>query len=119
MAASLTWREVFMGISTLNYRTSSSNFYKNFEPWIIYHYTFSWLLINWNDFHWFHFVDIDECAEADQGGCDFQCSNYEGGYYCSCDVGYRLMDDDKSCEGTLKTILKINNVETKPGVGAC
>ena len=44
-------------------------------------------------------VDIDECAEADQGGCETKCSNYEGGYYCTCDVGYRLRDDGKTCEG--------------------
>ena len=52
------------------------------------------------------FEDVDECAEPDQGGCEFQCSNYEGGYYCSCDVGYRLMDDDKSCEGKFARILQ-------------
>lgn len=70
-------------------------------------------------FYWFLFIDVDECAEGDQGGCEFKCSNYEGGYYCSCDVGYRLMDDDKSCEGKFRIILRINNVVTDPGVGAC
>ena len=46
------------------------------------------------------FSDVDECAEADEGGCEHTCTNYEGGYYCSCNDGYRLMGDDKSCEGT-------------------
>ena len=46
------------------------------------------------------FSDVDECAEADEGGCEHTCTNYEGGYYCSCNAGYRLMDDDQGCEGT-------------------
>ena len=45
-------------------------------------------------------VDIDECALPNQGGCEHTCHNYEGGYYCTCPAGYRLMDDDKGCEGT-------------------
>lgn len=61
--------------------------------------------LNENCFLLISFEDVDECAEADQGGCEFKCSNYEGGYYCSCDVGYRLMDDDKSCEGKFTTTL--------------
>ena len=49
----------------------------------------------------FSFLDVDECALADKGGCEHKCSNYEGGYYCTCNAGYRLMDDDKGCEGTV------------------
>ena len=53
----------------------------------------------------FVFADVDECASVDQGGCEFKCSNYEGGYYCTCDVGYRLRDNDHSCEGKFTRIL--------------
>ena len=60
----------------------------------------------------FSFLDIDECAEADRGGCEHTCSNYEGGYYCTCNVGYRLKDDDKSCEGTFGDL--INAVDERP-----
>ena len=46
----------------------------------------------------FCFLDFDEC-KANTDGCEHTCTNYEGGYYCSCNAGYRLMDDDKGCEG--------------------
>ena len=43
-------------------------------------------------------TDIDEC-QANTHGCEHSCHNYEGGFYCSCRSGYRLMEDSKSCEG--------------------
>lgn len=45
------------------------------------------------------YADVDECSLPEKGGCEYKCSNYEGGYYCTCPAGYRLMDDDKGCEG--------------------
>lgn len=51
-------------------------------------------------------LDIDECALPDKGGCEDKCKNYEGGYYCTCPAGYRLMDDDKHCEGTPLALVK-------------
>ena len=47
-------------------------------------------------------TDIDECALPDNGGCDQTCSNFEGGYSCTCNAGYRLMEDDQGCEGTVR-----------------
>ncbi|XP_066303433.1 mucin-like protein [Branchiostoma lanceolatum] len=34
-------------------------------------------------------VDIDECSE-NNGGCQHDCVNTEGSYYCTCRTGYRL-----------------------------
>ena len=57
----------------------------------------------------FSLLDINECALPDKGGCEDKCSNYEGGYYCTCPAGFRLMDDDKSCEGTYLVLEKFKN----------
>ena len=45
-------------------------------------------------------LDINECDMPDKGDCEDECTNYEGGYYCTCPTGYRLMDDNRGCEGT-------------------
>ena len=42
-------------------------------------------------------IDINECNE--RSGCDQLCTNTNGSYYCSCNEGYRLMNDGKSCKG--------------------
>ncbi|XP_041356234.1 fibulin-1-like [Gigantopelta aegis] len=41
--------------------------------------------------------DIDECMLGIHG-CQQNCTNYEGGYSCDCDVGFRLKHDRKTCE---------------------
>lgn len=42
-------------------------------------------------------VDINEC-ESIPGICDHgSCTNIENGYYCTCDDGYILSEDKKSC----------------------
>ena len=43
-------------------------------------------------------VDIDECA-TDNGGCEQNCNNTIGSYYCTCDIGYQLGNDYHSCPG--------------------
>ena len=44
--------------------------------------------------------DVDECDE-DNFGCSDVCVNTFGGAYCSCPVGYSLMQDNRTCEGVL------------------
>ena len=44
-------------------------------------------------------LDIDECA-TDNGGCDHTCVNNDGSYYCQCNEGYILDDDNRGCSGT-------------------
>ncbi|KAL3848352.1 hypothetical protein ACJMK2_019220, partial [Sinanodonta woodiana] len=40
-------------------------------------------------------IDINECEEA--GLCHQICNNTKGSYYCSCNIGYRLQVDNKTC----------------------
>ena len=43
------------------------------------------------------FTDINECQEVGKGGCQHQCFNTMGSYYCSCYSGYRLHYDRRQC----------------------
>ena len=45
------------------------------------------------------FTDIDECGVSDH--CSQQCINTVGSYNCSCKSGYRLNDNQKTCDGKL------------------
>ena len=44
------------------------------------------------------FLDIDECS-ANKGGCQHNCINTPGSSVCTCDDGYYLDADKKSCQG--------------------
>ena len=52
-----------------------------------------------------HSIDIDECA-TNNGGCDQNCHNTAGSYYCTCNTGFLLDDDDHGCSGEYHFILK-------------
>ena len=43
-------------------------------------------------------TDMDEC-ETSNGGCEQVCNNTEGSFSCTCNKGYILQDDQKTCEG--------------------
>ena len=43
--------------------------------------------------------DVDECDESPNGGCDHNCTNTNGSYYCSCHDGYDLDSDAANCIG--------------------
>ena len=49
-------------------------------------------------------TDIDECQEHN-GGCSQHCHNLVGGYQCTCDHGWSLSGDSKTCFGKCKMIL--------------
>ena len=45
-------------------------------------------------------LDIDECALGTDG-CEHMCTNFMGGYNCSCLSGYKLNADMNTCSGML------------------
>lgn len=50
-----------------------------------------------------HVLDIDECSE-DSDGCEQNCANTVGSYTCSCNTGYNLASDGRSCTGGTRII---------------
>lgn len=49
------------------------------------------------------FVDIDECA-VENGGCKHNCINTGGSFECTCNTGYKLDTDGKSCTGLYESM---------------
>ena len=44
------------------------------------------------------FIDIDECMlDTDECSANSSCVDTEGSYNCTCDVGYVLQDDLRTC----------------------
>lgn len=43
-------------------------------------------------------ADVDECVE-DTHGCAQICTDTDGSYTCSCEVGYNLSEDQHGCDG--------------------
>ena len=43
-------------------------------------------------------TDINEC-ESDNGDCEQLCVNTLGSYQCECRDGFKVLEDDRSCEG--------------------
>ena len=43
-------------------------------------------------------ADIDECS-LDNDGCEHNCINTVGSFFCSCNTGYALTLDGKNCTG--------------------
>ena len=46
----------------------------------------------------FQCIDINECSR-NTSGCNQTCTNTVGSYYCSCNSGYNLSDNDHDCIG--------------------
>ncbi|KAI5940124.1 Signal peptide, CUB and EGF-like domain-containing protein 1 [Manis javanica] len=47
--------------------------------------------------------DVNECT-IDNGGCQDQCCNTIGSYYCKCQAGQKLEEDGRGCEDVLKMV---------------
>ena len=43
-------------------------------------------------------VDINECLDRN-GGCQHDCVNIPGSFYCACHNGYRLQGNNRTCRG--------------------
>ena len=46
----------------------------------------------------FDTIDIDECSN-NQHDCDHICGNIVGAFNCSCQNGFILQPDGRTCEG--------------------
>ena len=53
-------------------------------------------------------TDVDECARGIDG-CAQTCTNVVGSYSCSCDAGYRLASNRRSCNDINECILGIDH----------
>ena len=47
-------------------------------------------------------LDVDECKDSN-GGCHHLCTNTPGNFSCSCERGFKLLEDSQTCEGQLTT----------------
>ncbi|KAK6324375.1 hypothetical protein J4Q44_G00037170 [Coregonus suidteri] len=62
------------------------------------------------------FKEEDECSKPDNGGCEQRCVNTLGSFKCTCDPGYELALDKKSCEAACGGLLsKLNGTISTPG----
>lgn len=52
-------------------------------------------------------TDIDECAS---GQCGQLCVNTIGSFICSCNPGYTLDNDGKTCNGNIRIINKFHRI---------
>lgn len=41
-------------------------------------------------------TDVNECI-SNTGGCNQGCNNTDGSFICTCDDGYALSDDERTC----------------------
>ena len=45
------------------------------------------------------FSDVNECADVSVHQCMHNCVDTLTGYYCTCDKGFRLLSNGKTCRG--------------------
>ena len=53
------------------------------------------------------FADINECSE-DSDNCHHHCSNTDGSFVCSCNPGFTLASDGKTCNGITNLAIQFN-----------
>ena len=46
------------------------------------------------------YSDINECVQS-LAGCNQNCTNTAGGYFCTCMNGYELQSDNVTCTGNV------------------
>ena len=54
-------------------------------------------------------TDINECSDSN-GGCDDDCINTIGSFFCECDSGYALQSNGKTCNGQLHVLILLDVV---------
>jgi len=45
------------------------------------------------------FSDVNECEDVSMHQCMHNCVDTLTGYYCTCDTGFRLLPNGKTCRG--------------------
>ena len=53
------------------------------------------------------FSAVSGCSD-NNGGCDHTCVNTTDSYYCTCNPGFILIQDGKTCEGQLPRAIQFN-----------
>ena len=48
-------------------------------------------------------LDVDECLDPQVHGCQHTCINTLGSYHCTCNPGYTLNTNERTCTGKLYT----------------
>ena len=48
-------------------------------------------------------LDVDECLDPAVHGCQHNCANTDGSYHCTCNPGYTLDTNGRTCTGNLYT----------------
>lgn len=46
----------------------------------------------------FYLTDVDECSE-DIHDCEQLCLNNNGSFSCNCEIGYRIDQNGRTCNG--------------------
>ena len=54
-------------------------------------------------------VDIDECASSP---CEHTCTNTPGSFVCSCNDGYVLNSDGRTCTGKTFSVPTCTHIQT-------
>ena len=58
------------------------------------------------------FADINECATSN-GGCSQICTNSVGSFQCSCNSGYRLASDGRTCQDINECTANTDNCQQR------
>ena len=62
----------------------------------------------YNMIHSSSFSDINECSSPSTSNCDQVCRNTASSYTCSCNSGYTLASNGRTCNGKLRTWVHTN-----------
>ena len=68
-----------------------------------------------NYFH-LHVIDINECARGTHN-CQQRCNNTVGSYDCSCNSGYSLSSNGRTCNGQSSQV--IHNIANLVCITTC
>ena len=72
-----------------------------------------WMELSNNKCVSFTYIDVDECSGG-SNKCDQTCTNTEGSYTCSCNSGYTLSSDGRSCNGMYSSSVQFILHTTEP-----